>query len=81
MKTRANPTATVGCLRRCATQNCTWNSRLISISSRSSGDLGNGSIRHGQKDLEPVTWRQHEWILAHLALCLQPLAKVNLIAF
>lgn len=31
---------------------CTWNSRLTSTSSRSSGDLGTGSIRHEQKDLK-----------------------------
>lgn len=41
-------------------QNCTWNSRLTSISSRSSGDLGNGSIRHGQKDLRQ-RHTQHKW--------------------
>lgn len=32
--------------------NCTWNSRLTSISSCSSGDLATGSIRHEQKDLK-----------------------------
>lgn len=30
---------------------CTWNSRLTFTSSRSSGDLGTGSIRHEQNDL------------------------------
>lgn len=33
---------------------CTWNSRLTSTSSLSSGDLDTGSIRHEQKDLEGI---------------------------